>query len=205
MWVAFTGAGISQASGIPTFQERPDLREALDLDVWRRKPTLVWEAVWEMYQATKNASPNPAHQALAETDIQIITQNIDGLHQKAGSRPERILELHGNLRRALCQACGSLATLKELEPALVPRCLCGGLYKPDVVLYQEPVYKWLEGFELVKQASLLLVVGSSLSVSPAAELPRIARQSGAQVFVINEQAEQEVPKLVRATLKRKGT
>ncbi len=196
MWVAFTGAGISQASGIPTFEERPDLRDVLDHDVWRAAPTRVWQAVWDMYQMTQTAQPNLAHYAIAEAGLPIITQNIDGLHQRAGTRPYDIIELHGSLRDGICQECGFAEPLTWHIGEQVPYCGCGGRLKPDVVLYKEPVNRYMSAFRLVKQASVLLVVGCSLTVTPAAELPRWAKNAGAEVIIVNQAAETEVPKLL---------
>lgn len=196
MWVVFTGAGISRASGIPTFEERPDLRDDLDLDVWKARPAKIWQAVWEMHQMAQQAQPNPAHYAIAAAGLPVITQNIDGLHQRAGTRPYDIIELHGSLREGICQACGSAAPLTWHTGETLPHCGCGGHLKPDVVLYQEPVHRYLSAVRLIKQASVLLVVGCSLTVTPAAELPRLAERHGAKVLVINQNAETEVPNLL---------
>lgn len=194
MLVALTGAGISKASGISTFEECPELRTTLDRDVWNEAPEEVWQGIWQMYGAVNAAEPNAAHKALAEAGVPIVTQNIDGLHQRAGS--ERVIELHGNLSLARCTVCGRTQPLAACVDELFPCCQCQGLLRPDVVLYKEQIRDWWSAYELMTETTVLLVVGTSLTVNPAAVLPEIAERSGAEVILINHNAEQEVPRLL---------
>lgn len=194
--VALTGAGISAPSGVPTFQGhwkgRP-IRDFLGRDYLERDPVGFFELYCEM-EAWCDAEPNEAHLALARHGVRVITQNIDGLHQKAGST--RVIEMHGNLRRVFCPACGRLApaafceTLRPLyaagdragiEERL--RCRCGGRLDVDVVLYGDAVRGFETAVQLVEGCDLLLVIGTSLSTYPAAMLPDYARRNGAAVLV----------------------
>jgi NAD-dependent deacetylase len=143
------------------------------------------------------AQPNPAHLALAELEAAgrltaVLTQNIDGLHQAAGSRC--VYELHGHLRSATCLECGAQALIERLMPAVragrAPRCRCGGYYKPDVVLFDEPLPQgvfWLARHAL-EQCDLLLVAGTSLEVAPVCDLPILATRRGVRVVVVNLEA-----------------
>ncbi len=196
MWIVFSGAGISQESGIPTFEERPDLRDVLTLDVWEQEPPLVWQTVWEMHRAVEAAEPNQAHLAIATAQWFVVTQNIDGLHQRAGTRSGDVLELHGDLRYAHCPQCGDGSQLAFLARRGVPKCGCGAIYKPNVVLYQEPVTRWRYVANLLNQACGVLVVGTSLTVNPAAALPGMAERRGIPVHVINEKASTQVPEFI---------
>ncbi len=195
--VALTGAGISADSGIPTFRGRDGLwrkfkpEELATPEAFERNPRLVWEWYrWRM-EIIAEARPNPGHYALAELERLgllecIITQNVDGLHQKAGSR--RVIELHGNIWRARCTRCGYRVVFEKPPEEIPPRCpRCGGLLRPDVVWFGEPIPEdaWREAVECTLNARVMLVVGTSGVVYPAALLPRMAREQGALIVEVN--------------------
>ncbi len=200
--VALTGAGISTPSGIPDFRSPGGLWSRVDpsifdISYFNSRPDITWLKYLEMIEEIRDKQPNPAHRALAELEEKglleaVITQNIDGLHQKAGSR--RVLEIHGNAYRAVCTACGArypideaLEKVRKGEPPKCPRC--GGLLKPDVVFFGEPLpYKvYMEALRLAKTCKVFLAIGSSLVVQPAASLPLHAHSSGAFLAIINLQ------------------
>lgn len=195
--VALTGAGISAPSGIPTFQGRPELRESLTMEAWREDPRNFWQLMQALYTEFSCAKPNPAHLAVARAGIPVITQNVDQLHQAAGSKD--VLELHGNIQDSYCPGCARRLATTE---AFVLRYLCpdcGGWLKPEVVLFTEPVKEMEKAMALAAQARVFLVVGSSLTVYPAAHLPEIAVQNGAKLVVINDDAEIKVPEFFGET------
>jgi NAD-dependent deacetylase len=193
-----TGAGISAESGVPTFRGNEGLwkkfrpEELANFDAFIRNPQLVWE--WYAYRRTlvKTVQPNAGHRALAElealiSDTTIVTQNVDNLHRRAGSR--NVLELHGNIERSVCIACGKFqdADLGEL-PGNVPKCsTCDGLVRPDVVWFGEllPQEIFEEAERAAKRAELFFCIGTSAVVYPAASLPLVARKAGAYVVEIN--------------------
>jgi NAD-dependent deacetylase len=200
--VAFTGAGISAESGIPTYRgedgiwHKYDPAKFADIGHFFREPGYYWRFFQEVrYPVIKRAQPNRAHQALANLEEKgvlkaVITQNIDGLHQLAGS--QRVLELHGNTRRIACLDCGAYYPMeevhKQLETQLPPQCLaCGGTLKPEVVFFGESLPgRVLEQATAESQAcDLFLVVGSSLVVQPAASLPALAKRQGATLVIVN--------------------
>lgn len=195
--VAFTGAGISADSGIPTFRGpnglwkkfRPE--ELATPEAFRRDPAKVWRwYAWRM-RVVFSARPSPGHIALARLERLgvircVITQNVDGLHQEAGSRC--VVELHGSIRRVRCARCGYRRVLTAPPSDIPPRCpRCGGLLRPDVVWFGEPLPRdaWERAAELVEEADAMLVVGTSGSVMPAASLPFIARGRGAAIVEVN--------------------
>ncbi len=199
--VVFTGAGISTPSGIPDFRspnsglwERYDPFEVASLSAFRQHPEKFYAWISPLAAAAKAAQPNLAHTCLAEMEKAgkfeaVITQNIDGLHQKAGT--SKVIELHGSARTATCQACGKHYKndwLFEdlLEKGIYPRCAdCGGILKPDVVLFEEmlPVDAWSEAQQLCENTDLVLVVGSALEVYPANSLPETALRHGAKLII----------------------
>jgi NAD-dependent deacetylase len=191
--VVLTGAGISTESGIPDFRSRTgiwaqyDPMEYATLDAFRRDPVKVWGFYARRLDVLMTAEPNDGHRALAELErlglVQaVITQNIDGLHQRAGSR--EVIEVHGSIRTASCLACGERQALVEA----MPRCPnCGEILKPDVVMFGEllPPEAIDRAFELAGQASVLLVVGSALEVYPVAGLPEETLSRGGAVAIVN--------------------
>jgi NAD-dependent deacetylase len=195
--VALTGAGISVESGIPAFRgaqglwERYDPIEYASIEAFRADPGKVWLMLQEMDELVMSAQPNPAHQALARLEKQgclasVVTQNIDGLHQAAGSR--HVVEFHGSGRQLRCQECGHLARRSELMiEKLPPRCGCGGLIRPNVVFFGEPIPERaaMTAFALSSSCQVMLVVGTSAIVAPASQLPVLAKQAGAKVVEIN--------------------
>ena len=195
--VAFTGAGISVESGIPDFRsagglwERFDPLEYATIDAFRANPGKVWVMLKEMGSVLARSRPNPAHHALARLEEMghlrsVITQNIDHLHQDAGSK--RVIEFHGNHRTLLCLDCGrSREAAKVSLESLPPRCGCGGVLKPNVVLFGEMIL-WAaqaEALEEARSAEVMLVVGTSAIVFPACDLPVAAKRAGAIVVEVN--------------------
>ena len=200
--VAMTGAGVSAESGIPTFRGEGGLWTKYDpvkvssIESFRADPASYWQVSKERGRIALAAKPNPGHIALAEMEarghlVAIVTQNTDGLHQDAGSK--RVIELHGSGRTVECMDCRRREPRSEvqarLEAEMPPRCRsCGGIFlKPTVVLFGEamPSLEVHQAFELASQADVILVVGSSLAVYPAAEVPLAAVRAGARLIVVN--------------------
>ena len=193
----FTGAGISAESGVPTFRGEDGLwkkfrpEELANFDAFMRNPDLVWE--WYKYrkQIIANIKPNPGHYALVEMEkhyknFAIITQNIDNLHRRAGSKT--VYELHGNIERNYCLDCRKSFSNEEIfTQEKAPRCTCGGLIRPDVVWFGEflPQDQWDAGEAAAERAEVFFSVGTSAVVYPAASLPMIAKRAGAFVVEIN--------------------
>jgi NAD-dependent deacetylase len=195
-----TGAGFSRPSGIPDFRSadglwaRSDPTEVASMGAFRRDPDAFYRWLGALLDPILAARPNPAHLALAELERAgrvsgIVTQNIDGLHQRAGSR--RVFELHGHLRGATCAECGRQVPTEPLLPTVrrgrAPRCSCGGAFKPDVVLFDELLPQgvfWL-AHKALQECDLLLVAGTSLEVAPACDLPLVAAKRGARIVVVN--------------------
>ncbi len=193
-----TGAGVSAESGVPTFRGDDGLwkkfkpEELASFDAFIGNPELVWE--WYSYrkQVMKNVQPNAAHHALVQMqqmtqDFTLVTQNVDNLHTRAGSK--NVLELHGNIERSYCIDCRTFANDVELpDDRKAPRCSnCGGLVRPDVVWFGEllPVEAFQKASAAADRCDLFLTVGTSAVVYPAASLPMIARSRGAYVVEIN--------------------
>lgn len=193
-----TGAGISAESGLATFRdrltglwERYDLEDLVTTQALQRNPGLVWDWFADMRAKMAQATPNPAHLALAELERRVphftlFTQNIDGLHQRAGN--QRVFELHGNIFRTKCNRDQTIVAewLDTGEsPPLCPRC--GDILRPDVVLFGEmlPMDAWGVAGDETPRCDLFLSIGTSGAVEPAASLPRYALQVGATVVVIN--------------------
>jgi len=195
--VALTGAGISVESGIPSFRgaqgmwEKYDPMEYATLHSFMHDPRKVWEMLSEMVSVCGEATPNPAHRGLASLERlgvvrAVVTQNVDGLHQAAGTR--RVIEYHGNLDELICVYCWKrYPTRDRWTVGAVPLCDCGEILKPNVVLFGEPI-PWLaqeQAEEEARTCGVLLVIGTSAQVSPACDIPRIAKECGAAVVEIN--------------------
>jgi len=206
--VAFTGAGVSTLAGIRDFRGKNgvyrqlwhglQVEEILSLDCFQRRPELFYEWAREFVYCLDDFAPGAMHTALAHLEeigklpLGIYTQNIDLLHQKAGSR--QVYEIHGSPARHHCLRCRHRQTYAEVAPEVmagrVPRCPeCGGVMKPDIVFYGENLDEALleRGFDTFAKADLALVMGSSLTVYPAAALPEAAARNGVKTVIINEQ------------------
>ncbi len=201
--VVLTGAGISTPSGIPDFRStnsglwaRYDPFKVASLSAFRYDPESFFSWMQNLALDIYKASPNSAHIALAKLEEAgiihtVITQNIDALHQRAGSK--RVLEVHGTMRTSTCVRCYKRVdteTFAEeyLEKGEIPRCSsCGGVLKPDLVLFGEqlPQKTWLAAMEASKKCDVMIVAGSSLEVLPVASLPMRALESGAHLILIN--------------------
>lgn len=194
---ALTGAGISAESGIPTFRGAGGLWRqfrAEDLatpEAFARDPRLVWEWYDWRRGLIARAEPNAGHRALAELErragrFTLITQNVDGLHDRAGSR--NVLKVHGDIWMVRCTACGRETRDDRVPlPELPPRCECGGLLRPGVVWFGEPLPDnvWREAERATRQAEVFLVIGTAAVVYPAAGLVPLAKAAGAKVIEIN--------------------
>jgi NAD-dependent deacetylase len=203
--IALTGAGISTPSGIPDFRssgsglwEHFDPIDVASLAAFRYRPERFFDWVRPLAEKIMHAEPNPAHFALAKLEragflTAVVTQNIDDLHRKAGS--QKILEIHGHLRESTCVECfrryPSGRLLQHfLETGEIPRCpACGGILKPNVVLYGEqlPFQIVQEAQTLISDSDLILVVGSSLEVTPAAVFPVQALNAGGHLVIVNRE------------------
>lgn len=204
--VALTGAGVSTASGIPDFRsagsglwEQMDPLEVASLTAFRYRPAQFYKWLQPLAACIQQAQPNAAHGALAELEqrgqlTKLITQNIDGLHTRAGQRA--VVELHGSLREAICGQChtrwpGAPILAQVTATGQTPYCpSCGGVLKPDAVLLGEviPETTLRAAREAVRTCDLLLVVGCSLEVMPAAALPYEAVTAGARLIIFNHDA-----------------
>jgi NAD-dependent deacetylase len=197
--VVLTGAGISTESGIPDFRSaggiwaQYDPMEYATIDAFRRNPEKVWDFYSKRLGVLTEAEPNAGHVALAELERAglveaVITQNVDRLHERAGS--QEVIEVHGSLRTSSCLACGHSEPFDRVVELLpVPSCdSCGAVLKPDVVMFGEllPEQAIERARELAAGASLFLVVGSSLEVYPVSGLPEEALVSGALLAIVNK-------------------
>jgi len=201
--IIFTGAGISTESGISDYRSKGGIWDKFRpvyfdefmnskdarVEYWRRKEELLREL--------EKAEPNPAHMAVARLHDMgllewVITQNIDGLHQKAGMPNDRVIELHGNTLRICCMTCGEISSVEEAlkriesgDPA--PECRCGGYLKPDTISFGQamPVAEVEKSAQLSKNADFFMVVGSTLIVQPASLMPYYAKEGGAFLAIVN--------------------
>jgi NAD-dependent deacetylase len=201
--VVLTGAGVSTESGIPDFRSpggiwaRYDPMEFATIDAFRRDPLKVWEFYARRFEVLGHTRPNAAHHALAALERAglveaVVTQNVDRLHELAGS--QNVIEVHGSIRTSSCLACGERASFDEvvrmLERAPAPSCpRCGSILKPDVVMFGEylPEAAIERAAELAGSARLLLVVGSSLNVYPVAGLPQETLATGGRLAIVNNE------------------
>ena len=199
--VVLTGAGVSTESGIPDFRSPTgiwaeyDPMEYATIQAFDANPEKVWSFYALRFGALTQAEPNDGHRALAELEARgfvraVITQNIDLLHDRAGSR--ELVEVHGSIRTCVCRGCGARYALDDvlrlLESSAAPRCeACGTILKPDVVMFGEllPLEAIDRAYELAREAALLLVVGSTLEVAPVSLLPWETMQSGGEVAIVN--------------------
>ena len=197
--VVLTGAGVSTASGIPDFRSPRGLysvlsQEIFELDLFLANPLNYYSVAVENIHTIADKTPNETHELLARLEkvglvSAVITQNIDRLHQKAGSK--RVVELHGNVETFHCMKCEKPFGRKEVELLIaasgVPRCGCGGLIKPDIVFFGEelPLGAIVEAGDLVKEADTVFAMGTSLVVYPAAGLPVIGKENGSKLVIVN--------------------
>ncbi|GAV24727.1 NAD-dependent deacetylase [Carboxydothermus islandicus] len=195
--MAFTGAGVSTESGIPDFRgssglwERYPVEKVASRRALMENPAFFLNFYRERFKSYANVKPNRAHEALARMEKAgiikgIVTQNIDGLHQKAGSK--NVIEIHGTLKRVRCDRCGKYYLPEKLDEEEVPRCNCGGVIRPDVVLFGEalPRREWQMALELAECSDLVLVVGSSLVVTPANQIPGLVLLEGGKAIIVNK-------------------
>ena len=204
--VVLTGAGVSTLSGIPDFRSSDGLyskefghmkvEEILDIDFFKAHPDVFYSWAADSWYILEKYEPNIIHRTLARLEEKgrlsegIFTQNIDSLHQRAGSK--KVYELHGSLRSGYCINCHSYHDYaeisREVHSGIVPHCgKCGGLIKPDIVLYGEPLNASLlmRGENAFGNADLALVLGSSLVVNPAASLPYVSVRNGKDIVIVN--------------------
>lgn len=200
MLVVSTGAGMSRESGIPTFRGAEGVwrqyraEEVATLGAFRSHPKLFWEFNDHLRQLCAEAAPNPGHVAVARlqtqlaerSHVRLVTQNIDRLHEQAGSTG--VIHLHGDVLRVVCPRCGFADDHYPVPaPELPPHCACGSLLRPDIVLFGEmlPERALTEAFDLAAACDVMWVVGTSVNVQPAASLPFVALEHGALVVEIN--------------------
>ena len=198
--VAVTGAGISVDSGIPDFRspgglwDRFDPMEYATIDAFRRDPGKVWQMLVEFDDLLRAADPNPGHLALARLERAgvldgLVTQNVDNLHQQAGS--VHVVEFHGNGSQLVCVACGARSAAAEADRATIPpTCACGAVLKPDVIFFGEmiPEAALKRSMELVERCKVMLVIGTSATVAPCSMIPVAARRQGAMMAEFNLEA-----------------
>ena len=193
--VCITGAGISQESGIPTFRGKDGLWRNYDamklatINAFYDNPKLVWEWYNERRKNIFSAEPNLGHKAIAELEkfvkVVVLTQNIDGLHQRAGST--EVLELHGSIIKIKCTVCDFKSEILTEFIDIPPLCKCGNILRPDVVWFGESLPKeiWQQAIIHASKCDVMMVIGTSLVVSPANTLPIYAKQNKAILIEIN--------------------
>ena len=201
--IALTGAGLSTPSGIPDFRspgtglwETVNPMKVASIHAFRRHPEAFFQWIRPLAKTLAEAEPNPGHLALAKLEAEgyleaIITQNIDDLHQQAGSG--EVLEIHGNLRSATCMDCYRVQPTRDLLSDFltsgdIPRCPhCGGVMKPNIVLFGEqlPVEVFNAALSHIRSADLMLIAGSSLEVVPVSQLPVRIHRRGGRLIVVN--------------------
>jgi len=194
-----TGAGISAESGIPTFRgvdglwKNYSVTDLATPEAFAKNPALVWEWYQWRQEIISRAKPNAAHTVLVEIEKKfdkflLLTQNVDNLHQRAGSK--NVLELHGNIFRSRCNTCGMVyetITKTEAKAANVPTCTCGSFLRPDVVWFGEPIPQdiWQESLSFLSKADCAIICGTSGVVWPAAAIPQIAKTTGTKIIEVN--------------------
>jgi NAD-dependent deacetylase len=194
-FVFVTGAGISQESGIPTFRGKDgywrkyDPMQLATIDAFYQNPKLVWEWYEDRRKSIVAAQPNKGHIAISNLakykEVIVLTQNIDGLHQRAGSK--KVIELHGSIIRIKCTVCDYKDDIITSFDTLPPKCKCGNLLRPDVVWFGEPLSHdvWTEAIMHAQNCDVMIIAGTSLVVSPANTLPLYAKQNGAILIEVN--------------------
>ena len=216
--VAFTGAGVSVESGIPPFRGESGLWNSHDpifveIEYFQKKPLQSWQKIKSVFYDTfEKAQPNSAHEILAKMEKRgfvesIITQNIDSLHQKAGSK--YVYEIHGTSQTLTCTECSSefdksFADLNFLPPTCY---ICKGILKPDIVFFNEPLphFPLKRSFEEVKKSDVLIIIGTNAEVLPAADIPVKAKENGAKIIEINIQESHFTDTITDVFLKGKAT
>jgi NAD-dependent deacetylase len=194
--VALTGAGISAESGIPTFRSKGGLWEKFDpvvyasIEMFNQDPSKYWSIRGEFIRNYDDFRPNAGHLALADMEAagllrHVITQNIDGLHRKAGSR--NVTEIHGSLREITCLRCRREYLAPHVPAGMPPRCTCGGVLKPNTVLFGEalPPQALETAWQQASTCKVMLLIGTSAVVQPSASLPLAARRHGAKIIEVN--------------------
>jgi NAD-dependent deacetylase len=198
--IAITGAGISVPSGIPDFRSkgglwsRFDIREYGTIQAFKKDPYKTWELFRELATVINQARPNTGHQALAELEKKhllaaVVTQNIDNLHQRAGS--QNVIEFHGSGESFSCLWCNTGFSVAHAHTMLdsngIPHCTCGSPLKPDIILFGESVPEDAvqQSFTLARTAAIVLVVGTSATVAPASFLPQTVRSHGGKIIEMN--------------------
>ena len=216
--VAFTGAGISVESGIPPFRGPTGLwskydPKILDIDFFISHPDISWKYIKEIfYDYMQNIKPNKAHYFLAELEQKgflkgIITQNIDNLHQKAGSK--NVIEFHGTANKLQCIKCKSKYDINNISlntlPPICPKC--SGILKPDFVFFKEPIPAdaFEKSIQLMQNADALLIIGTTGEIMPASELPFLAKQNGSKIIEINIEPSNFTNNITDIFLKNKAT
>ncbi len=199
--VALTGAGISVESGIPPFRGKGGLWEKIDpmkyahIDAYEKDPGKVWEVLFcGLKDVLDKASPNAGHLGLSQLERMgllqtVVTQNIDGLHQQAGSKD--VIEFHGTFASQRCMRCGGTTDSRSLSmDQLPPKCACGGILRPDVVMFGEliPMDALQRAQMMASTCDVMMVVGTSATVEPAAYLPVIAKRAGATIIEVNPES-----------------
>jgi len=202
--VALTGAGISVPSGIPDFRspgtglwENVDPMEVAHIDAFHRDPSRFWSFYGERFQTLEHKQPNRAHEVLAQLERDglldaVITQNVDRLHARAGS--VELIEVHGSISHSVCLECrgrfpiGEVRSRHASDPERIPRCDCGSVLKPDVVLFGEylPEEALLRAQRLAASADVMLCIGSSLEVYPVAQLPELTLARGGKLAILTQ-------------------
>ncbi len=202
--VVLTGAGVSVPSGIPDFRspgtglwENVDPMEVAHIDVFRRQPDRFWAFYGERFASLRDKQPNAAHEVLAELERRglvrgVVTQNVDTLHRRAGSR--RVIEVHGSIEQSVCPECACRVPVERVLELLAaapgaPECAaCIAPLKPDVVLFGEmlPETAMADAYALAAEADLMICVGSSLEVHPVASLPGVTLESGGRLAIVTQ-------------------
>ena len=201
--VVFTGAGISTESGIPDYRSQGGIWDKFrpvyfdEFMSSREARAEYWRRWVELYRGILQAQPNPAHLALANLHEKgllqaVITQNVDGLHQDSGLPDDKIIELHGNTRRIRCMSCRRIVSTDNVRQRLAsgdpaPECDCGGYLKPDTISFGQsmPVGEVEKAVDLSRKSDFFMVVGSTLLVQPAAQMPVYAKENGAFLAIVN--------------------